>query len=270
MDNPQVTILIPNYKTPDLTKLCLRLLRKYTTPGLAHIRVIDNDSQDASVSYLRGLKWIELLERPRSAEETPAASHANALDLALKTVDTPYVLSIHTDTLVKRPDWLPFLLSHIENRPQVAGVGSWKLESKPWLKRAAKRFEGFVQTKYYQLIDKKNHALEGEGDNYYYLRSHCALYRMDLIKALNLTFNDGEAAAGKTMHKKLTDAGYEMRFLPSEILGQYVDHINHATMILNPELGARDKTIQEGKKRIECRLRAVHAEEILADTNLDV
>jgi len=245
------------------------LLRKYTTPELVHIIVIDNDSKDESVTYLRTLNWIELIERTAIPGEAPAESHSRAMDLALGKVTTPYVLSIHTDTLVKRPDWLEFLLSHIENNPKVAGVGSWKLESKPLLKRWAKQVERLVQTQYYKILNKKNHAIEGQDDNYYYLRSHCALYRMDLIRQLNTGFGDGDAVAGKVMHKKLVDAGYQMIFLPSEQLGQYVDHINHATMVLNPELGARDKTIQQGKERIEQRLKAVNANQILVDSSLD-
>ncbi len=269
MNTPQVTILIPNYKTLTLTQLCLRLLRKYTTSDLAHIIVIDNDSQDESLAYLRTLNWIELIERPSVPGEAPAASHSSALDLALTQVKTPYVLSIHTDTLVKRPDWLPFLLTQIENNPRVAGVGSWKLESKPLLKRWAKQLERAVQTRYYKLINKQNHSLEGTDENYYYLRSHCALYRTDLIRQFNTGFGDGDTVAGKVMHKKLIDAGYKMIFLPSEQLGQYVDHINHATMVLNPALGARDKTIKAGKERIEQRLKSVNATQILADVSLD-
>lgn len=269
MSAPKVSILIPNYKTLELTKLCLRLLRKYTAPDTAHFMVIDNDSQDESVIYLRTLKWIELIERPSVPGEPPALSHANALDLALKRVTTPYVLSIHTDTLVKRPDWLEFLLSHIESKPEVAGVGSWKLESKPWIRRFAKNIERRVQTIYYQISRQENSMIEGMGKNYYYLRSHCALYRMEALRQLNLTFAGGEQVAGKAMHKTLVDNGYKMIFLPSETLGEYVDHINHATMVLNPELGARDNTIRKGRQRLQKRWRAVDADLILQDNSLD-
>ena len=41
-----VTILIPNYKTLELTKVCLRLIRKFTNLDQAKVIVIDNDSQD--------------------------------------------------------------------------------------------------------------------------------------------------------------------------------------------------------------------------------
>lgn len=269
MQSPKVTILIPNYKTPELTKLCLRLLRKYTTPQLAHFIVVDNDSQDESVRFLRTLKWIELIERPRIPGETGPMSHARALDVALAHVTTPYVLSIHTDTLVKHPQWLEYLLAQIESNPQVAGVGSWKLESKSLLQRIAKMIERRGQAIYYRLRNKKNHVLEGQDKNYYYLRSHCALYRTDLLRKFMLSFADGEAVAGKVMHKKLLDQGYQMLFLTSEELGQYVDHINHATMVLNPQLGAREKTIKQGMRRLQNRLKAVQADAILQDVSLD-
>ena len=99
----KVTILIPNYKTLELTQLCLRLLRKYTDHNLAKIVVIDNDSKDASLDYLRGLSWIQLIERKAIPGQAATSAHSEALDLALKEVTTPYVLSIHTPVL--SDDW---------------------------------------------------------------------------------------------------------------------------------------------------------------------
>jgi len=143
MTTPQVTILIPNYKTLELTKLCLRLIRKNTDPTLARVIVIDNDSADESLSYLRTLTWIELIERQQISHESPSLSHSRALDLALERVTTPYVLSIHTDTLVRNKEWLPFLLNEITSDARIAGVGSWKLEAKPFYKHIIKLAERF-------------------------------------------------------------------------------------------------------------------------------
>lgn len=269
MTQALVTILIPNYKTPDLTRLCLRLLRKHTNPALVKVIVIDNDSQDASLTYLRGLKGITLIERPVVPNEGSISAHSRALDLALAQVTTPYVLSIHTDTLVKHRDWLPFLLSEIEKRPSIAGVGSWKLENKPWWRRALKKIERFFQQLYYRLTGNEKHGLEGVGKNYYYLRSHCALYRMDALRQLNLHFSDGDLVAGKTMHKTLLEAGYEMIFLPSDVLIDYMDHINHATTVLNPTLSSREKSVNRGLKRIRRSLDKLNAKGVLLDETLD-
>jgi len=267
---PLVTILIPNYKTLEITQLCLRLIRKHTNPELARVVVIDNHSQDESLNYLRSLKWISLIERTPASDDTPPLAHSRALDLALNTVSTPYVLSMHTDTIVKDNQWLNFLLKQIIDSPQVASVGSWKLESKPWYKRWAKIVEQRIQLFWYRLIHKKKHAIQGVGENYYYLRSHCALYRTDLLRQHRLTFSAENESAGKVIHRKLQELGYQTIFLPSETLGKYVDHLNHATTALNPELGSRQKSIDKGTKRIKKALAQLQSDKILADISLDL
>lgn len=264
-----VTILIPNYKTLTLTKLCLRLLRIYTDINQAKVIVIDNDSQDESLTYLRTLSWITLIERKAIPNESPVQSHARALDMGLSVVSTPYVLSIHTDTLVKHPDWLTFLIMQMERNPNIAGVGSWKLESKPWWRQLLKMIERQVQLGFYRITGKTQHVIEGVGKNYYYLRSHCAMYRTDLLKKLNLCFADGDMVAGKEMHKQLIANGYEMIFLPSDVLIKYLEHINHATTVLNPELSKREKSVDKGMKRIKKSLDNLNADMILADVKLD-
>lgn len=269
MTQPLVTIIVPNYKTLELTKLCLRLIRKYTDPGKAKVVVVDNDSQDDSLNYLRQLSWIELIERKAISGEGPVLSHSRALDVALDGVTTPFVLSVHTDTLVKHPQWLDFLIAQIQKRPTIAGVGSWKLESKPFWRRSLKLFERYAQLIYYRLNGTEKHALEGFGKNYYYLRSHCALYRTDLLRKLKLHFSDEGMVAGKSLHRALVDAGYEMLFLPSDMLIRYIDHVNHATTVLNPILTKRQSTLDKGMKRIERSLASVRASDVLVDASLD-
>ena len=121
----KVSIIVPNFRTLLMTELCLNNLRHYTDLNRAEVIVVDNDSQDESVEYLRHLDWITLLERKTEGESGPLM-HSRALDLALSEVDSEYVLVMHTDTIVKRPDWLDFLLGKIEAEEGIAAVGSWK------------------------------------------------------------------------------------------------------------------------------------------------
>lgn len=255
MTAPKVTILVPHYKTLELTKLCLRLLRKHTDLNLAKIIVIDNDSRDESTVYLRSLKWLHLMERSPVPGESPVLSHSRALDLALEQVTTPYVLSIHTDTLVRNKHWLPFLLEKIETDSTIAGVGSWKLENKPLWKRIFKNIENVIQS---QKSQQK------------YLRSHCALYRTELIKRYHSGFSAGDETAGKALHRELIQHGHKMIFLSSADLLKYMDHINHATTVLNPELSRHGKSVQRGLKRIQKSLESFNANAILADNRLDL
>jgi len=255
--NPSVSIILPNYKTPELTRLCLRSIRKYTPRDAVRIIAVDNASADESLEYLRSLSWIRLIERSPEdiAGMAPALMHTTAMDLAMAEVDTPFVLSFHTDTIVYRPDWLEFLLGRINRSDRIAGVGSWKLEFKSPLKRFGKSLEDGLK------------RLFGNGKSEFrFIRSHCALYRTDLLKQYTNGFGDGETA-GKSIHTHLTDAGYTMELIPPEVLIKYMDHMNHATMILNPAIGSRKTAAPKARQSLAARMERFQA--ILADDSLD-
>jgi GT2 family glycosyltransferase len=270
MKNKEVTILIPNYKTPDITKICLRLIRKYTDFSRVEVIVIDNNSNDESLAYLKTLPWIKLIERKGIIGESAPLSHSRALDAALDLVTTPFVLSIHTDTFVKKSDWLDVLLTPFIKDSNLAGVGSWKLESKSSLEMFGYHFEQMWKKFLHQNFNYKGYRADRLDVNARYLRSHCAVYRMDAIRNLNTNFSDEGQTAGKVMHQKLIQAGYKMLFLDSAELGTHIDHLNHATMVLNPELGSKNHTIKEGSKRIQKKLRGIDANSILSNNTLDL
>lgn len=269
MNNKEVTILIPNYKTPEITKICLRLIRQHSDFNRVEVIVIDNNSNDASLEYLKTLKWITLIERKTNTPESGPLSHSRALDLALNQVKTPYVLSIHTDTFIKNSDWLNVLLALFQKNPKLAGVGSWKLESKSRLQMLGYQFEQMWKGFLFRHFGYTGYRADRLDVSARYLRSHCAMYRTDVIRELNTNFSDDEQTAGKVMHQKMVNAGYEMLFLDSGLLGRYIDHLNHATMVLNPEFGSSEQMRKEGNKRIKDKLRGIDATGILANSALD-
>jgi hypothetical protein len=79
-----------------------------------------------------------------------------------------------------------------------------------------------------------------------------------------LRFSDGDMVAGKDMHKQLVEAGYTMLFLHSEVLINYLEHVNHATTILNPQL-SRQKSVVKGLRRIEKSLMKLSAQAEMQD-----
>ncbi len=255
-ENPIMTVIVPNYKTLDLTKLCLRSLRKYTDCSRIKVLVIDNDSADDSIEYLRTLKWITLIERKTAGESEPEM-HAKALDMAMEMVDTEFVLVIHTDTLMISDQWLDFLLDKINAAPDIAGVGSWKLEFVPPVKLFFKRIETFIR----RILGRK--ILDRE----HYFRSHCALYKSDAVRRTK-GFYDNESA-GVSMFAILKEQGYSLPFISSEELVRYVRHLNHATMILHPAKESRKSAKTRKLRQLNAELKKLHAEEILADSSLD-
>lgn len=266
---PQVAILIPHFRTLQLTQLCLRSLRKYTDPARIQVIVIDNGSKDASTEYLRRLSWITLIEREPDSGESVAEAHSRALDLGMTRVTAAYVISLHTDTIVISSRWLDYLLEQIATDPQVAGVGSWKLEFKPWYRRFAKRLESTWLTML--PASRKRFGQQGPGavdDKTRYLRSHCALYRTDLLRRFSLSFDEKEVA-GKVLHEKLVQQGFTMKFLDIHGLAMHLRHINHATMILNPGIAGRKTGSAAERRRVRRELERLDYRNILQDARLD-
>lgn len=258
MAEAEVSILIPNYKTPEMTRLCLRLLRRHTDLGRVKVIAIDNASNDESLDYLRNVNWIQLIERPEAAAEKGPEMHARALDLALQEVTTPYVLVMHTDTLICDDRWLDFLLGKISGDETVAGVGSWKLEQVSAFKQFGKKVEDFFR----RLLGKKAKVEDR------YLRSHCALYRTELVRKHTNGFFDGDTA-GHSLHRMLVQQGYKMLFLESRELGNYLRHLNHATMILNPQPGDRKTSKPAARRRLQRQLDELDYRNVFADSSLD-
>lgn len=268
--SPLVTILLPHYKTLELAKLCLRSLKMHTDLSKIKVLAIDNNSGDESLDYLRSVKWISLIERSDIAGEEPAEMHSKALDIGMQSVVTPYVLSIHTDTIVTNNSWLDFLLGKIQLSEKIAGVGSWKLESVSPLKRFGKVIEEFLQQAiWFPLTGKKHCGIIGTGDNYYYLRSHCALYRTELIRKYTSGFSDEAQTAGKVIHRKLVENGFQMLFIEPHELSRYMKHLNHATMILNPAIAGKKTGSKKSYDRIMRELKSVQYDKILNDNSLD-
>ena len=82
LTKPKFSIAMVNYKTLELTKTALELLKKHFDSGeldsnRIDVWVVDNHSQDASAEYLRGLHWINLIERVPEGEEEGFAAHGN-------------------------------------------------------------------------------------------------------------------------------------------------------------------------------------------------
>ena len=257
MSRPELSIIIPNYRTSELTCLCLRLLRLNTDLERVRVIVVDNASGDASLDYLRKVEWIELIERTDTGDEPGFVMHARALDLAFERVDTPFVLIMHTDTLVRNDLWLDYLLDQIKADERIAGVGSWKLETVSRRKYIGKKIEDFFRG----LLGRRSRDER-------FLRSHCALFRSDAIRKYTNGFYDGETA-GLSIYRHLTAAGFEMKFLPSIELGKFLTHLNHATMILNPETGGRKTSRPSARRRLDSRLDLALYHEILEREDLD-
>jgi hypothetical protein len=264
----KATICVVNYKTLDFTRLCLRSIRKFTKSPYEVI-VVDNDSQDESLEYLRCLRWIRLLERRASVEGRGGGyTHSAALDLGLENCNTEFFVSMHSDTFVKKDNWLADLIGYFGGDEDVACVGSGKIEMIPKWRTFLKKATDIRTFK-----RKLRREPDTVGKFRYYNRTICCLYRTDILRQERLSFlmgHDEGLTGGQKLYFELVDHGYKTVELPARVLGQYIIHLAHVTQAINPdEFTLRKRTIRKCYRRIEKVMSYPVIQNILADSSLD-
>ena len=264
----KATICIVNYKTFDLTRLCLRSVRKFTNYPYEVI-VVDNNSQDESLKYLKSLDWIGLIERRPEADEPGGGySHAAGLDLGLDNCRTEFFVSMHSDTFIKKYNWLSELIDYFSNDENVACVGSGKIELKPNWQIQLKKITD-LKTFKRKILRKPDPV----GKFRYYNRTICSIYRTDILRREKLSFlmdRDKGLTGGKKLYFELVDRGYKTVELPAAVMSQYIIHLAHATQVINQnEFNLRSGTKKKINKIIKKTMSTQQVKEILADISLD-
>jgi glycosyltransferase involved in cell wall biosynthesis len=263
----KATICIVNYKTLNFTRLCLRSIRKFTTYPYEVI-VVDNNSQDESVEYLKSLNWIRLIHRDTKEDSSGGYSHGRALDLGRQNCNTEFFVSLHSDTFIQKVAWLNDLIGYFDDDEKIACVGSGKIELTPAWQLLLKKMTDFRTFKR-TLLQKP-----GPDDKYrYYNRTICCLYRTGILIKENLSFSpdsEKELTAGKGLYFALVDQRYNTVELPPKIMGQYVIHLAHATQAVNPqEFTLRRKTVKKCYRLMDKIMSSEVIRNILEDDSLD-
>jgi GT2 family glycosyltransferase len=266
--NGIATICVVNYKTADLTRLCLRSIRKYTRLPYEMV-VVDNDSQDESLAYLKSLPWIRLIERKDPANDSSGGyAHAAALDLALEHCRTEFFVSLHSDTVVHREGWLEMLLEPFAGEPRMACVGGGKVElEEAWRARLKKA------TDYKTFFRKLFRVPDAIGRYRYYNRTVCCAYRTEILRKENLSFlmeREKGLTVGQKLYFELEDRGYRTVRIPDCKMREYVYHLAHATQVLNAEqYHLRRRTLVKVRRMIDSVMCSKEVQEILTDEKLD-
>lgn len=254
------TICIVNYKTEELTRLCLRAIRKFTRVPY-EVVVVDNDSGDGSLEYLRSLKWIRLIERPGEMKNSGSWAHGTALDRGLESCTTEFFMAMHSDTFVHREGWLGEMLVYMTADTACAGGG--KLDLKPFWQVMLKRM-----TDVKALMKKMSPGMRDD----FYIRTICALYRTEILMKEELRFAmnvDDGVTCGKQLYYSLLDRNYKTKKISEWEMAGWIYHLAHATMVLNPEFTVRSRTEKKCRGKINEILNLPLVKDILNDDSLD-
>ena len=262
----KATICVVNFKTLDLMRLCLRSIRKYTQYPY-EVLVIDNNSQDASVDYLRSLPWIRFIQQcPDTPDRGPEYSHGAALDLGIAHCSTEFFVSLHSDTIILNPLWLKSMIDRFT--PCVACVGGGKLEPRPpWRRvlKAATDFKALQRNLFWNSDQRARYC--------FFIRTVCAAYRTEVIRKQRLSFlydYEHNLTVGHRLYRDLKENGYDTVAIPDRILQQSVTHLVHATQIINPDLLPIHKRVRRRSQRyIKQVWESEMIQDLLTDDSLD-
>jgi GT2 family glycosyltransferase len=263
----KATICVVNYKTLDLTRVCLRSIRKYT--GFPHeVLVVDNDSRDASLDYLKGLSWIRLVERrPEAPDPSGAWAHGAALDLGLSLCQTEFFVALHSDAIVHQGGWLDYLVGCLGSDSAVACCGADKIEVKPLWRVLLKKVSDVKALQRWLLADPVVRRWYQP-----FVRTVCAVYRTEVLRREGLSFQEDPITrftVGQKLYYDLKERGYRTIMLSDRLASTYVLHLAHATQMLNPGEFGFEKVARKWRRIMGPWLASESFQDLLRNDRLD-
>jgi hypothetical protein len=266
---PLVTICIPHWQGGPLAKLCLRSIRAFTDAPSYEVIVVDNGSKDASLDYLRSVRWIRLIERPDESYANWPANVATAWDLGVREARGTYFMIMHADVFVRCGGWLARFVQALETLDRIGAAGGWKLETPHPLRAALKRATDFKALKLW-LRRRLGRPAPPPPGRELYPRDYCALYRIAPIREHAFSFVQRIATPGQEMFEQLKSAGYAAQMIPVNELMTYIHHVAHGTAGVAAEAKLRRGHSQ---RKVEHRTEDLFSQplvrELLADDSLD-
>lgn len=161
-----LSVVIVNYGTFELTKNAVNSILDYSYPFTVEIIVVDNDSPDDSLSKLKEY-FNDKVKFIASSENKGFAAGNN---LALRQLNSKYVLLLNSDTIVWQHT-LENIYNFMEDNPDVGACGCQVLLEDNSLDKACKRSFPNVKNSFFRLFhiptksSDDNYNLDNLDDN---------------------------------------------------------------------------------------------------------
>ena len=250
---PKFAVVLVNYKTAEMTRACLQLLRRALRGYDAEVWVVDNDSADESTAYLRSLDWIHLVERrPAVGGEAGFQAHGRALDLVAERTECDYLFLLHTDTLVYDGRVFAQLLDHCRADSRVFVAGCLDQIDRGRLRFAWRLMTRF--TSFQVRRAKRALGLPSKQPKPYretYVKSFFALWNMRLMRAAGQRFLMTDRIPGYEAQDFLLAAGYRRHVVSPGEFFRHLDHIEAATESAVGGDRQRARRVQRYRRKLE-------------------
>jgi len=134
----ELSIVIVNYRVKDLLRKCLNSISRSKDNFNGEIIVIDNDSQDGSVEFLkRDFPEVELIDNPQNR------GFSFACNQGIRRSSGRYVLLLNPDTTVPETG-LKKLIDFFDSTPEVGICGPRMIDARGDLLYSCRSFPSFL------------------------------------------------------------------------------------------------------------------------------
>ncbi|MFH1067942.1 MAG: glycosyltransferase [bacterium] len=124
---PPYTLIIPYYKTPEITRLALRSIRRFCRAE-HEIIVIDNAPDSPESAMLQEFPEIRRIENRSGLTGSPA--NFEAIDIGVKEARHDLLGLLHSDTIFLREGWDEEQFGYMEKH-DLAVLGTFEREASP-------------------------------------------------------------------------------------------------------------------------------------------
>lgn len=169
------SLIVPYYRTPDITRLALHSMFHFAT-GEPEVIVVDNAPSGEESRMLDEFSKIRRLDNATAL--TGSRANFEALDLGIAAASHDLVGLVHSDTIFLHAGWDAEWFGHLE-RSNLAALGTFEREAnpfRPWRKR--------VRDTWNHWQHKRRPAVDSPGKP----MLHFLLTRKSTLVGLNFNF----------------------------------------------------------------------------------
>ena len=236
-----IDVGLVNYKTKQLTKICLEHLEKNVVPYVDNIWIVDNNSNDESLELLKKNKFINLLER-KDKDFSGNVAHGKALDLIKSKSNADYLLIIHTDTFIFDGALIDQLLTEFKKNNKLFVVGCLHQINRGFLRFKYRFLSRFIKFLFRSIVFKFNKKTRRPASfNERWIKTFCACYDLNILKKYKLDFYSKNKVPSNLLQKKLLNLGYKRKIWTASKIFKYLDHVEEGT---HAELGMNKNRIK--------------------------
>lgn len=249
MSQYDISVIIPQYKTYKISRLCLDAIRKFSKSKI-QIIVVDNNSRDESIAYLRELNWINLIENPDA--KVGGEGHKEALDLGIKFATGKWILFFHSDTIVIKDGWDKDLLELVESVNGAVGASTVIREVNlftPWYKKIIRSIRGKTLRQTFTLKDMNQKIM-----------SYCFLIQRDFLHGTNFQFKNSSGDVADYLYQHKIKGLHPFLILGTDFLEPRMWHTSNVSSILTGQI--TDKALI---KKFDKKIKSLTSSRVIKD-----